>query len=152
MGLVLEFQTEFFLILGDEMARILIAEDDFAVRDFTYRALSMDHHDVVVAHKGQEALRCLTVPDDNYDLMISDIRMPVIDGVTLAKLIFKQQPHLPILLMTGYSTAEDSDYAPSVVGVLQKPFTLEMIRQAVHSALGQGREKSLDKQLKLGLM
>jgi CheY-like chemotaxis protein len=112
----------------------------------------MDHHDVVVAHEGQEALRCLTVPDDNYDLMISDIRMPVIDGVTLAKLVFKQQPQLPILLMTGYSTAEDSDYAPSVVGVLQKPFTLEMIRQAVHSALGQGREKSLDKQLKLGLM
>lgn len=134
------------------MARILIAEDDFAVRDFTYRALTMDHHDVVVAHEGQEALRCLTVPNDTYDLMISDIRMPVIDGVTLAKLIFKQQPHLPILLMTGYSTAEDSDYAPSVVGVLQKPFTLEMIRQAVHSALGQGREKSLDKQLKLGLM
>ena len=134
------------------MARILIAEDDFAVRDFTYRALTMDYHDVVVAHEGQEALRCLTVPNDTYDLMISDIRMPVIDGVTLAKLIFKQQPHLPILLMTGYSTAEDSDYAPSVVGVLQKPFTLEMIRQAVHSALGQGREKSLDKQLKLGLM
>ncbi|GAA6211022.1 response regulator [Hyphomicrobiales bacterium 4NK60-0047b] len=133
------------------MARILIAEDDFAVRDFTYRALSMDHHDVVVAHEGQEALRCLTVPNDTYDLMISDIRMPVIDGVTLSKLVFKQQPQLPILLMTGYSTAEEADYAPSVVGVLQKPFTLDMIRLAVQSALGQARQKPLDRQLKLGL-
>jgi len=134
------------------MARILIAEDDFAVRDFTYRALTMDHHEVITAHEGQEALRCLTVPNDSYDLMISDIQMPVIDGVTLAKLVFKQQPHLPILLMTGYSTAEDADYAPSVVGVLQKPFTLEMIRHAVQSALGQARNKPFDKQLKLGLM
>ncbi len=133
------------------MARILIAEDDFAVRDFTYRALSMENHDVVAAHEGQEALRCLTVPDDSYDLVISDIRMPVIDGVTLAKLIFKQQPDLPILLMTGYSTAEEADYAPSVVGVLQKPFTLEMMRHAVQSALGQSRQKPREKQLKLGL-
>lgn len=137
------------------MARILIAEDDFAVRDFTYRALSMDHHDVVVAHEGQEALRCLTVPDEKFDLMISDIRMPLIDGVTLAKLAFNHQPHLPILLMTGYSTADEADYAPSVVGVLQKPFTLEMIRDAVRSGLGQGWKKGselpfVDKQLKFG--
>lgn len=137
------------------MARILIAEDDFAVRDFTYRALSMDHHDVVVAHEGQEALRCLTVPDEKFDLMISDIRMPLIDGVTLSKLAFNHQPQLPVLLMTGYSTAVEADYAPSVVGVLQKPFTLEMIRDAVRSGLGQGLKKGaaqpfVDKQLKFG--
>lgn len=123
------------------MARILIAEDDFAVRDFTYRALSMDNHDVVVAHEGQEALRCLSVPGDYYDLMISDIRMPVIDGVTLAKIAFQKNPDLPVLLMTGYSTADDADYSPSVIGVLQKPFTLETIRSAVSSALGQSRIK-----------
>ena len=138
------------------MARILLAEDDFAVRDFTYRGLSMDNHDVVVAHEGQEALRCLTVPDDSYDLMISDIRMPLIDGVTLAKLAFNHQPELPILLMTGYSTAEREDYAPSVVGVLQKPFTLDMIREAVRAGLGQGWQKAgglpfIDKQLRFGL-
>lgn len=137
------------------MARILIAEDDFAVRDFTYRVLSMDHHDVIVAHEGQEALRCLTVPDEKFDLMISDIRMPLIDGVTLAKLAFTHQPHLPVLLMTGYSTADEADYAPSVVGVLQKPFTLEMIRDAVRSGLGQGLNKGaaqplVEKQMKFG--
>lgn len=119
------------------MAHILLAEDDFAVRDFAYRALEMDGHNVVVAHEGQEALRCLTVSGDRYDLLLSDIRMPVIDGVTLAKLAFKHSPKLPILLMTGYSVADDEGYAPSVVGVLQKPFTLEGVRGAVRSALGR---------------
>lgn len=118
------------------MARILLAEDDLAVRDFIYRVLTMDGHDVIVAHEGQEALRYLTTMNEHFDLMLSDIRMPVIDGVTLAKLVFRQRPKLPILLMTGYSTSEESDFAPSVNGVLQKPFTLESIQAAVRSALG----------------
>ncbi len=119
------------------MAHILLAEDDVAVRDFTYRALQMDGHAVMTAHEGQEALRCLTVPGDAYDLLLSDIRMPVIDGATLARLAFRQRPDLPILLMTGYYAGESEDYPPSVVGVLQKPFTLDGIRDAVNRSLGQ---------------
>lgn len=123
------------------MAHILLAEDDSAVRDFAYRALQMDGHAVMAAHEGQEALRCLTVPGDEYDLLLSDIRMPVIDGVTLARLAYRQQPKLPILLMTGYSAEDVDDYPPSVVGVLQKPFTLEVIRDTVSRALGLGAVK-----------
>ena len=119
------------------MARILLAEDDIAVRDFTFRVLTMDGHDVVHAHEGQEALRCITVSGNGFDLMVSDIRMPVIDGVTLANLVFRQQPNLPILLMTGYSVDKGETYAPSVVGVLQKTFTLEAMQGAVRRAVGQ---------------
>ncbi len=125
------------------MARILLAEDDFAVRDFTYRALLMDGHDVIVAHEGQEALRCLTVPGETMDLLLSDIRMPVIDGVTLAKIAYKNYPKLPILLMTGYAADERDGYVPSVVGVLQKPFTLEGVQSAVRAALGRPHMKEM---------
>jgi DNA-binding NtrC family response regulator len=117
------------------MAHILLAEDDPAVRDFTYRALQLDGHAVLSAHEGQEALRCLTVPGDDIHLLVSDIRMPVIDGVTLARLCYRQQPDLPILLMTGYSDARQDEFPPSVVGFLQKPFTLDEIRDAVGRAL-----------------
>lgn len=119
------------------MAHILLAEDDIAVRDFTYRALQMDGHAVMTAHEGQEALRCLTVPGDAFDLLLSDIRMPVIDGGTLARLAYRQRPDLPILLMTGYDAGDGKNYPPSVVGVLQKPFTLEGIRDAVNRSLGR---------------
>lgn len=124
------------------MARILLAEDDFAVRDFTYRALSMDGHDVIVAHEGQEALRCLTVPGEMMDLLLSDIRMPVIDGVTLSKIAFQNFPKLPILLMTGYAADEANSFVPSVVGVLQKPFTLDGVQSAVRAALGRSHMKA----------
>lgn len=118
------------------MARILLAEDDIAVRDFTYRVLLMDGHDVVMAHEGQEALRYLTSNSEHFDMMLSDIRMPVIDGVTLSKLVFRMRASMPILLMTGYSDIAEDEWAPTVVGVLQKPFTLEGIQDAVRGALG----------------
>ena len=117
------------------MAHILLAEDDPAVRDFTYRALHLDGHAVLSAHEGQEALRSLTVPGADIHLLLSDIRMPVIDGVTLARLCYRQQPDLPILLMTGYSDARPDEFPPSVVGFLKKPFSLEDIRDAVQRAL-----------------
>ncbi|GJM03758.1 MAG: response regulator [Rhodomicrobium sp.] len=117
------------------MAHILLAEDDLAVRDFTYRALQLDGHAVMTAHEGQEALRCLTVPGDCFQLLISDIRMPIIDGVTLARLSYRQQPDLPVLLMTGYSDVKPEEFPPCVIGFLQKPFSLDDIRDAVGSAL-----------------
>lgn len=124
------------------MAQILLAEDDCAVRDFTYRALQMDGHAVMTAHEGQEALRCLTVPGANYQLLLTDIRMPVIDGATLSRLCYRQQPDLPILLMTGYSDMREEDFPPSVVGLLHKPFSLDGIRDAVNSALRRAPMRS----------
>lgn len=118
------------------MAHILLAEDDFAVRDFVYRILEMDGHDVVVAHEGQEALCNITSAGNQFDLFLCDIQMPVIDGVTLSQLVFRHVPKLPILLMTGYSTQDCQEHVPSVIGVLQKPFTVNGMQEAVRSGLG----------------
>ena len=119
------------------MARILLAEDDSAVRDFSYRVLERAGHDVVAVHEGQEALRCVTMMGAPFELLLSDIRMPVIDGMTLAKLVHRQVPKLPILLMTGYAENEGDALPPSVVGILRKPFTIGGLEGAVASAIGR---------------
>lgn len=118
-------------------ARILLAEDDQAVRDFVRRALEMDGHVVTAVHDGGEALEHLTSPLRAYDLLLADIRMPVIDGIALALRLARDYPELPILLMTGYAQQREraSNLEAVIKGVIQKPFTLEQIRSHVQDAL-----------------
>ncbi len=119
------------------MARILLAEDDIAVCDFVRRALEMDGHDVVPVHDGGEALEKLMSPLEEFDLLLSDIRMPVIDGVALALQVGRDKPELPILLMTGYAEHRDRAYGLEslIRGIVQKPFTLAQIREEVDAVL-----------------
>lgn len=117
------------------MAKILIAEDEDSLRRFVARALQMDGHETVEAGDGADALELLQA--GSYDLLLSDIRMPVMDGIALATASADLTPGMPILLMTGY--AEQRERAEPlmriVVDVVPKPFTLPQIRQAVAEAL-----------------
>lgn len=119
------------------MARILIAEDEESLRRFVARALHMDGHETVEAGDGAEALELLE--DGPFDLLLSDIRMPVMDGIALATQTAERAPNMPILLMTGY--AEQRERAEPlmriIVDVVPKPFTLPEIRQKVSEALVQ---------------
>ncbi|KJS13172.1 MAG: MFS transporter [Hoeflea sp. BRH_c9] len=117
------------------MARILIAEDEESLRRFIARALVIDGHQVVEAGDGAEALDYLEA--GRFDLLLSDIRMPVMDGIALATATADLIPAMPILLMTGF--AEQRERAEPllriVVDVVEKPFSLPQIRQAVANAL-----------------
>ena len=119
------------------MARILLAEDDAAVRDFVRRALEMDGHDVVPVSDGGEALEKALSPIEDFELLLSDIRMPVVDGLALALQVGRDRPELPILLMTGYAEHLEQAYGMDALikGIIQKPFTLERIRSEVRDAL-----------------
>ncbi len=120
------------------MAKILLAEDDFAIRDFVRLALEMDHHDVVAVHNGDEALERIKADPDQYHLLLTDIRMPITDGIALVHALVEKNIELPILLMTGYSDHKDKallGLTPSVKGLVVKPFTLELIREQVQSTL-----------------
>ncbi len=118
------------------MARLLIAEDDEAVRAFVSRALMIDGHDVTTAEDGADALDILT-EDDKFDLLLSDIKMPVMDGIALALNVARDHDHLPILLMTGYADQREraNGLDKIVIDVVQKPFSLAEIREAVKTAL-----------------
>ncbi|BBE73124.1 response regulator [Oharaeibacter diazotrophicus] len=125
------------------MAHILLTEDDDSVRVFVKRALELDGHSVDTAGDGGEALEILADPAAAYDLLVSDIMMPVLDGIALALAVARDRPELPILLMTGYADQRERAHGLDqlVEDVLPKPFTLAEIRRAVGDAMRNGRAR-----------
>ena len=122
------------------MALILLAEDEEAVRDFVTRALEADGHEVHTVADGGEAVAA--VPQHPYDLLLSDIVMPVMDGISLALSVANTHPELPILLMTGYpgEEARAHNLDRLIDRVVSKPFTLEEIQAHVREALSTGSD------------
>lgn len=119
------------------MARILLAEDDDSVRTFVRRALELDGHAVVEAPDGAAALAAIVRPGEHFDLLVSDITMPEVDGIELAHAAARRRPALPIVLMTGYAEQREqaADLVEIVHDVVSKPFTLDEIRRAIGRAL-----------------
>ena len=119
------------------MARILLTEDDEAVRSFVTRALELDGHCVVSAEDGAQAAEILTREQGAFELLLSDIKMPVMDGIALALLTAREWPKLPILLMTGFADQrERADGLDALVhDIITKPFSLIDIRSAVRNAV-----------------
>jgi len=119
------------------MARILLAEDEEALRAFVTRALVQDGHEVVAAADGGEALDVLTREQGRFELLLTDIRMPVMDGIALALAAARDYPDLVILLMTGYADQRERAHGLDALihDVIAKPFSLSDIRKAVAEAL-----------------
>lgn len=138
--MILRMQAE--ANLDYTMARVLLAEDDFPVRAFVRKALEMDGHQVVEAEDGGLALDLLGVHQGHFDLLLSDIRMPVMDGIALALGAARDYPDLPILLMTGYADQREraSELNAIVEDVITKPFTLAELRELVSHTLEKRRK------------
>ena len=119
------------------MARILIVEDDESVRSFTARAIAGSGHQVETAEDGDLGLASIR-DAGGFDLVLSDIRMPAMDGIEMAKRAASEFPGLRILLMTGYAEQREraADLAAVIIDVVPKPFTLLQIRESVQAALG----------------
>ena len=106
------------------MARILIAEDEDSLRRFVARALVMDGHEVVEAEDGAEALDHVMV--SSFDLLLSDIVMPEMDGIELAQRCSEISPGTKVMFITGFAavTLKASREQPQA-RVLSKPFHLK---------------------------
>ena len=119
------------------MARILIAEDEEGIRSLVARALSQDGHAVMTANDGAEALDLLTREQGGFELLLTDIRMPIMDGIALALAAARDHPHVAILLMTGFADQREraSGLDALIHDVITKPFSLAAIRTAVKDAI-----------------
>jgi len=120
------------------MARILLAEDEEAIRSLVARALRQDGHEVTTANDGAEALDVLVREDGEFELLLTDIRMPVMDGIALALAAARDHPDVTILLMTGYADQRERAHGLDALihDVITKPFSLGQMRTAVNGALG----------------
>jgi CheY-like chemotaxis protein len=122
------------------MARILLAEDDEALRALCARALRMDGHEISTACDGAEALDVIARDDASFDLLLTDIRMPIMDGIALALAAARDYPALTILLMTGYADQRERAHGLDAIihDVIAKPFSVTTLRGAVTEALAVG--------------
>ena len=119
------------------MAKLLVVEDDESVRTLAARALEHDGHAVNVAADGAQGLSLIREAAGSYDLVVSDIRMPEMDGIEMAKAAAALFPAMKILLMTGYADQREraEELNGIILDVVQKPFTLAEIRSRVDRAL-----------------
>jgi CheY-like chemotaxis protein len=124
------------------MSRILIADDEESMRMLVSRALGMDGHETVTAEDGSEALEILVRDEGKYDLLLTDIKMPIMDGIALALAAARDFPDLTILLMTGFADQREraSGLDAIVYDVITKPFSVSGIRSAVTEALAAKKQ------------
>lgn len=119
------------------MAKVLIAEDEAGVREFVARALEIAGHDVTTAEDGLLALDALD--GEEFDLLLTDIVMPGMDGIALALKVADTWPETRILLMSGYAAERQRAHnlEALVHRVVAKPFSLKDISAAVSDTLAR---------------
>jgi two-component system cell cycle response regulator CpdR len=108
------------------MPRILLAEDDDSLRGFLTRALERAGFDVTACADGEEAVAVL---DESWDLLLTDIVMPGMDGIEVARLAAARNPGLRIMFITGFAAVALTvgERAPAGAKVLSKPIHLREI-------------------------
>ncbi len=117
------------------MARILLTEDDNSMRHFLARSLEIAGHEVLAFGDGEDALPALDAGP--FDILITDIVMPRIGGLELAKRAQKILPGLPVIYITGFAavaTEADANIG-EITQLLSKPFHLNSLVDAVDRAL-----------------
>jgi two-component system cell cycle response regulator CpdR len=119
------------------MPRVLIADDEESMRMLVARAIAMDGHDTVTAQDGAEALEILIREDGAFDVLLTDIQMPVMDGIALALAAARDFPNVTILLMTGFADQRERASGLNAIAhdVITKPFSVTDVRSAVAAAL-----------------
>lgn len=117
------------------MARILLAEDDDSLRGFLASALNKAGHIVSDFPDGEQALGALL--DTGFDLLLTDIVMPGIDGVELARKAAQVDPNMKIVFITGFAAValNPANQAPTQAKVLSKPFHLRELVSEVEKVM-----------------
>lgn len=119
----------------DDTRWILVADDEASVRQFVERALNYAGYAVTAVPDGNGALEALG--KRKYDLLLTDIVMPELDGIALALKAAKDYPAMKILMMSGYANQRQRAHNLDCLAheVISKPFSLEEITQRVATAL-----------------
>jgi excisionase family DNA binding protein len=123
--------------LRDGRPRILVADDESSIRELLAKTLALAEYDVDTAPDGRAALERLRL--GTYDLLIADLKMPGMDGLTLIREAKRLKADLPVIIITGFSTESSAIEAVNlgVAGYLTKPFRVPQVLAAAARALGE---------------
>jgi excisionase family DNA binding protein len=117
--------------------RILVVDDEASIRDLLSKTLALAEYDVDLAPDGRTALdRLRIIP---YDLLITDLKMPGVDGLTVIREARRLRADIPVIIITGYSTEASAIEAVNlgVSGYLTKPFRVPRVLATAAKALGE---------------
>ena len=117
--------------------RVLVVDDEESIRELLTKTLALAEYAVEAVGAARTALDLLR--RENWDLLIADLRMPEMDGLSLIKEARRLHPSLPVIIITGYSSEASAIQAVNlgVVGYLVKPFRIPQVLSAVAKALGE---------------
>jgi two-component system, cell cycle sensor histidine kinase and response regulator CckA len=117
--------------------RVLVVDDEASIRDLLAKTLALAEYDVDVAPDGRSALERMRM--NPYDLLIADLKMPGMDGLTVIREAKRYKADLPVIIITGFSTESSAIEAVNlgVAGYLTKPFRVPQVLAAAAKALGE---------------
>jgi excisionase family DNA binding protein len=121
----------------DGRSRVLVVDDESSIRELLQKTLALAEYEVDTAPDGRAALERLRL--GNYDLLIADLKMPGMDGLTLIREAKRLKTDLPVIIITGFSTESSAIEAVNlgVAGYLTKPFRVPQVLAAAARALGE---------------
>src|SRR5512142_111352 len=113
------------------MSKILVVDDEQSLRDFLAIMLKKEGHDVVTAENGTHALKA--VQAEIFDLIISDVKMPGIDGIEVLKNVKEVSPETVVIMITAYATAETAVEAMKLGAsdYIIKPFKVDELKMTI---------------------
>jgi two-component system, cell cycle sensor histidine kinase and response regulator CckA len=127
-----------------EHRRILLVDDESAILEMTRLVLENSNYEVIVASEGVQALRTMLAEPERWDLLITDVSMPIMDGPALVKEVHRIFGKIPVLCTTGQGSANlrDRIIAAGVDLIIDKPYTAEQLLGAVSAVLKKSRPRS----------
>ena len=122
---------------GNARPRVLVVDDEASIRDLLSKTLALAEYDVDVAPDGRSALERMRMY--SYDLLIADLKMPGMDGLTVIREAKRYKGDLPVIIITGFSTEASAIEAVNlgVSGYLTKPFRVPRVLAVAAKALGE---------------
>jgi excisionase family DNA binding protein len=117
--------------------RVLVVDDEASIRDLLQKTLALAEYEVDVAQDGRSAIERIRM--NAYDLLIADLKMPGIDGLSVIREAKRFKSGLPVIIITGFSTESSAIEAVNlgVAGYLTKPFRVPQVLAAAAKALGE---------------
>jgi len=117
--------------------RVLVVDDEASIRDLLAKTLALAEYDVDLAPDGRTALERLRIIP--YDLLITDLKMPGVDGLAVIREARRMKADMPVIIITGFSTEASAIEAVNlgVSGYLTKPFRVPRVLAAAAKALGE---------------